>query len=157
MGGLVVENEKQPLQSEQKLEKTVLLVEDNTLIASLLVAAVSRATTYQIFHAVDGFAALQIAARTEPHLLVLDYQLPDTNGVELYKQIHKMKEQESIPTIFMSSDLPPLSIRNNNIICMHKPFTINAFLETVNALLSSPTPVMSFIPSQQAEIPLPPT
>jgi len=149
-----VETEEQSLQSEQKLEKTVLLVEDNRPIASLLVAAISRATTCQILHAVDGFTALQMVTRTEPHLLVLDYQLPDTNGVDLYKQIHEMKEQESIPTIFISSDLPPLSIKNSNIVRMNKPFTIRAFLVKVNALLSNPIPELHFAASEQEKLPL---
>ena len=122
---------------EIPLHKFILLVEDNNLLAALLATAITRQTTYLIEHVVDGQSALEVIKHIQPDLLVLDYQLPDINGLELYERIHAAYDRSynvSIPTIFASSDFPDTIPTNMRTLRLIKPFSIRQFLDAVRTL-----------------------
>lgn len=121
--------------SGMPLHKFILLVEDNEMLASLLVAAINRQTTYLIDHVVDGQSALDIVVHIEPDLLVLDYQLPDIDGLELYERIHDRRYDASIPTIFANSNVPASAPGNMKTFHLDKPFSVQQFLDAVHTLL----------------------
>ena len=129
--------EGEQYRGEIPLHKFILLVEDNDLLATLLVTATTRQTTYLIERVVDGQSALEVIKHIQPDLLVLDYQLPDINGLELYERIHAAYDRSydaSIPTIFASSDFPDTIPTNTRTLCLDKPFSIRQFLDAVRAL-----------------------
>jgi DNA-binding response OmpR family regulator len=115
--------------------KTILVVEDDTDIGSFLVQAISQETHFQAMLVTDGFQALKAINNIKPSLLILDYQLPSMNGIELYDRIQESKEMEKIPAILISARLPKQDIAKRKIIGMAKPLELDDFLQTIEKLL----------------------
>ncbi len=115
--------------------KTILLVEDDIVIAELLVQMITQETQYQIFSVPDGLEALDLVRNIKPQLLILDYRLPTIHGIELYDQLHNTEGLEKVPTIMLSVNAPLKEINQRQIIYMRKPFDIFKLLETIHKLL----------------------
>jgi DNA-binding response OmpR family regulator len=115
--------------------KTILVVEDDTDIGSFLVQAISQETHYQAMLVTDGFQALKAINNIKPSLLILDYQLPSMNGIELYDRIQESKDMEKIPAILISARLPKQDIAKRKIIGMAKPLELDEFLQIIENLL----------------------
>src|SRR5438477_1056760 len=75
--------------------KTILVVEDDKNIGELIVEAFVQETPYQAMLATDGKQALKIVQNVKPNVLLLDNNLPDMKGIELYDRIQVEKELEN--------------------------------------------------------------
>ena len=64
--------------------KTLLIVEDDKSVRNLLSFCLSRAG-YETVEASDAISAIDLAARIEPDLALLDWQLPDMDGIKLLR------------------------------------------------------------------------
>ncbi len=74
--------------SGQEDRQTVLVVEDSNLIAKR-VAQRLQSEGYAVETAGSGDAALQAVANERPRLMLLDYELPDMNGLELVRALER--------------------------------------------------------------------
>ncbi|GIM45587.1 DNA-binding response regulator [Collibacillus ludicampi] len=79
--------------------QTILLVEDEKPIARLLQAYLKQAG-YQVVVASDGVEAIEIFARENPALVLLDLMLPGQNGWVVLEEIRK---QSSCPVIMLTA------------------------------------------------------
>lgn len=77
-------------------ERSVLLVDDEAAALNLMGLMLKRVGGITIYSAQDGESALQILDETTPDLVVLDYMLPDMNGVELCRQIRARPETTDV-------------------------------------------------------------
>ena len=69
-------------------EQAVLIVEDQAVIRALLRDFLqSSFPGLAISEAADGRRALQLARERRPHVVLMDVNLPDANGIELAAQI----------------------------------------------------------------------
>lgn len=116
--------------------KTVLVVEDDADIGSFIVQVISQETAHHALLVADGFQALKALHGLKPNLLIIDYQLPNLNGIELYDRISRIKGMEAIPTIMMSARLPTQEIMKRKIVGMKKPFELQDLLNTIEKLLA---------------------
>jgi DNA-binding response OmpR family regulator len=115
--------------------KTILLVEDDTVIAELLIQMITQETNYQVFAVPDGPEALDLVRNIKPQLFILDYWLPTIHGIDLYDRLHNTKGLEQIPTIMLSVNAPLQEIKQRQIIYMRKPFDMYKLLEEIDKLL----------------------
>jgi CheY-like chemotaxis protein len=115
--------------------KTILLVEDDTIIAELLVQMITQETHYQVFSVPDGLEALDLVRKIKPQLLILDYRLPTIHGIELYDRIHNTVGLGWVPTIMLSINAPLQEIKRRKIMYMRKPFDMYKLLEAIDKLL----------------------
>lgn len=70
----------------QYKKKMVLIVDDSYLIIERLTDMLSELETIgDITHALSGMDALEILQSRTPDVILLDINLPDTNGVELLR------------------------------------------------------------------------
>src|SRR5436305_13288842 len=115
--------------------KTILLVEDDTIIAELLVQMISQETHYQVFTVPDGPQALDLVKNIKPELLILDYWLPSTHGIELYDRLHDIEGLEQVPTIMLSVHAPLREINQRQIMYIRKPFDMFKLLEAIDNML----------------------
>jgi DNA-binding response OmpR family regulator len=115
--------------------KTILLVEDDTVIAGLLVQMITQETHHQIFSVPDAPEALDLVKNIKPQLLILDYWLPTIQGIELYDQLHNTEELEKVPAIMLSVNAPLKEINQRQIVYMRKPFDMFRLLEAIDKLL----------------------
>jgi DNA-binding response OmpR family regulator len=124
----LVENAKAPI-------KTILLVEDDTVIAELLVQMITQETPHLIFSVPDAPEALDLVRDIKPQLMILDYWLPTIHGIELYDQLHNTEGLEQVPAIMLSVNAPLKEIKQRQIIYMRKPFDMYKLLEAIDKLL----------------------
>jgi DNA-binding response OmpR family regulator len=115
--------------------KTILLVEDDTTIAELLVQMISQETHHQVFSVPDGPQALDLVKNIKPGLLILDYWLPSTHGIELYDRLHNTTGLELVPAIMLSVHAPIHEINQRQIMYMRKPFDMFKLLEAIDDML----------------------
>lgn len=119
---------------EKALRRTVLVVEDDVDVAEMLIAALEEIHC-QALHAPDSYQALAIAKHLEPDLLLLDYQLPDINGLELYDRLTAIEELQAMPTLFISANPPVSELQKRRLPYLKKPFDLDEFLEKVEMLI----------------------
>lgn len=117
-------------------EKTILVVEDDASIGTLLVQALAQETPYSAMLVTDGIQALNVARSIKPCLFITDYWLPHINGLELYDRLQATKELADTPAIIMSAYLPEQEVRKRKLIGLNKPFDLDEFLEVVEKLLA---------------------
>jgi DNA-binding response OmpR family regulator len=124
----------------QATAKTILLVEDDPSISSFLEEAIEQETPYRAIVATDSHAALKLVQHFTPCLFILDYGLPDMNGIELYDRLHLNHALAPIPAILItaSRQLPQQQIQQRQLIAFRKPFELDPFLATIENLLASP-------------------
>jgi DNA-binding response OmpR family regulator len=115
--------------------KTILLVEDDTTIAELLVQMITQETHYQVFTVPDGPQALDLVKNIKPQLLILDYWLPTIHGIELYDRLHGIEGLEQVPAIMLSVHAPLREINQRHIIYIRKPFDMFKLLEAIDTVL----------------------
>lgn len=65
---------------------------------------------YEILHAMDGLSALKIVETFLPDIILLDYNLPGIDGIEVCQRIRSNSKLPFIPIIMMSSCAPEANI-----------------------------------------------
>ena len=125
----------QPTEGDQSTSKTILVVEHDASIGELLTLAISQETPFKALLVLDGFEALQLVHEYTPSLFILDYHLPDINGIALYDRLHAQKELASTPALLISANLPNHEIGNRHLTGMRKPFDLNQLLDTIERLV----------------------
>src|SRR6266545_3376455 len=80
------------------MAKSILIVEDNEDLRHI-VASVLRAYGYEIVEAASGAEAMERAASAQPHLILLDLNLPDCPGIHVARSIKKNLRSAHIPII----------------------------------------------------------
>jgi CheY-like chemotaxis protein len=88
--------ERQPMREDSESpaaksqsRKRVLIVDDNRDAADAL-SEILELEGQEVKTAYDAAAAIEIASRFGPHLILLDIGLPQTDGYELARQIRQM-------------------------------------------------------------------
>ncbi len=84
--------------------KTILVVDDNDSWHSIL-SATLKTFGVEVEHAYDGNEAVKkVLERTKPYdLILMDWNMPELNGIEATQQIRAMGIKEEIPTVVMIS------------------------------------------------------
>lgn len=107
----------------------VLIVDDDRAIAELLCNVLDGAG-YQTYTAHNARAALQIALREHPALVLSDWLMPDITGYELMRQLRQNPETADIPVVLMSSQRPDFAALRG-LLFLAKPFDLDEVLTTV--------------------------
>jgi two-component system response regulator CpxR len=81
---------------------TILLIEDDPMLTELYQTKLEM-EGYTVTIATDGEAGLAAAAKTKPHLVLLDIMLPKMNGFEVLKKLKKAKATAKIPVIVLTN------------------------------------------------------
>ena len=76
----------------------VLIVEDNPLNMKLFSAMVGS-QGYDVLQAGDGRAALDLARRHHPNLIIMDLQLPDMSGLDVTRMLKADDDTRDIAII----------------------------------------------------------
>ena len=116
--------------------KTILIVEDDTVVAAFLAAAIEQETPYQALLAMSSSQALEVVHDRKPNLFLLDYRLPGISGLELYDQFHATRELQDVPALLISASFPFEEASKRNILLIQKPFELDHLLRNIERLLS---------------------
>ena len=82
--------------------RRVLLAEDDTLTAALIVHRLER-EGYDVEHHADGSSALDAASHERFGLVVLDVQMPGANGFDVLQRIRSNPELNHVPVVMLTA------------------------------------------------------
>lgn len=94
----------------KKSIKTKLLIVDDNSNNRAAISYWLDEENYEILHAVDGVSALKIVEAFIPDIILLDYNLPGMDGIEVCQKIRANRTLPFIPIIMMSSYAPEANI-----------------------------------------------
>jgi two-component system, cell cycle response regulator DivK len=124
-----------PAKESGTMQRTVLVVEDNELNMKLF-NDLLEAHGYHVVQTRDGLAALDIARRERPDLILMDIQLPEVSGIEVTKWLKEDDELKSIPVIAVTAFAmkgDEQKIREGGCEAyISKPISVMSFLQTID-------------------------
>jgi two-component system phosphate regulon response regulator PhoB len=127
----------------RKEETMILVVEDEPPIRDLIAFGLRRAG-FQVALAEDSQAARACIADRRPDLLLVDWMLPDTSGLELTRQLRKDPNTREIPIIMLTARADEsdkvTGLEGGADDYMTKPFSARELIARIRALLRRMTP-----------------
>lgn len=129
-----------PLQPEANPDVyRILVVEDDRSILDIFEDTIGRDDRFELRTAATGYDAGMLTEAFRPHLMVLDYMLPDINGNVVCERLRARPELASTRVIFVSGvveqDEVEKLIRSGADDFLKKPFSVNQLLERIESLL----------------------
>jgi PAS domain S-box-containing protein len=119
---------------------TILVVEDNPITRKMMRVAL-ESEGYAVVEAGDGRSAHAAAGEQRPDLIILDYVLPDTDGMRLLADLRREPGCEEVPALVvtgMVSRLPELRAKAGELAqFLPKPIEPSRLIDVVRAQLSS--------------------
>ena len=125
----------EPTTHNSIIAKVILIVEDDASFGDFLCRAVSDETPHQAIHVTDSTQALNTLQEVTPDLIILDYHLPNMNGIELYDLLHAKKELEHVPTIMTTAGVLEHDLQHRHIVGISKPLNLNKLLDLITELI----------------------
>src|SRR5512135_2496900 len=113
----------------------ILLVEDAHDLANLIVREL-EASGYQVLLATDGLMALRLHEKEQPDLLILDWMLPQLDGLEVLRRIRRTS---AVPVLMLTARgeetdrVVGLEVGADEYLT--KPFSMREMIARVHALL----------------------
>jgi DNA-binding response OmpR family regulator len=122
--------------------KTILLVDDDADILGAMQTALSELGP-EILTASDGKAAVDVASRKTPDLVVLDQMLPKRSGFLVMENLKRGKSRTDPPRVIMITG--NMGSRHKVYaeglgvdVYLNKPFRMEKLIESVLKLLGAP-------------------
>ena len=118
--------------------KQILIVEDERPIRELIAFGLKRAG-FEVREAEDSRAARSAIADRRPDLMLVDWMLPDTSGLELTRALKRDRETRDLPIIMLTARAAEADkvsgLDGGADDYLTKPFSPRELLARVNALL----------------------
>jgi DNA-binding response OmpR family regulator len=130
---------------------TILLVEDAADLAQVIVREL-EAAGYNLVHAGDGLTALELHARHQPDLVILDWMLPKLDGLAVLRQI---RQSSATPVLMLTARdeevdrVVGLEVGADDYLA--KPFGMRELIARVRALLRRIERVQQILATDRAQ------
>ena len=123
------------------MKQKILIIEDDLVIRTELITLL-EGNNYEASTVTDFTSTVQTVKSTQPHLILLDIKLPQTNGFSLCSQIRGLS---NVPIIFVTScttDMDELnSIMLGGDAFITKPYNTAILLAKIASLLKRAYPM----------------
>ena len=119
----------------------ILVADDNPAVRNFLRALLEQQSTWRVCdQAPTGTEALQRVKENPPDMILLDFQMPDLNGIEVARQIVELFPEIPIlmVTIHVSRQLSD-EARKTGIRGVCAKWDVGSIVEAVDALLHHKT------------------
>jgi CheY-like chemotaxis protein len=80
------------------------MIDDNEVARYLLREHISD-SQYEVFEARDGREGLRMAKELQPAIIILDFYMPDLNGLEVLRDLRSSEYLSQIPVVLHSTKL----------------------------------------------------
>lgn len=84
------------------MAKKILIIDDDLGLIEIFKTVLVDAN-YQIFTAERGGKGMDLAVAEVPDLILLDYMLPDINGIEVLKRLKTQELTKNIPIVILTN------------------------------------------------------
>jgi two-component system phosphate regulon response regulator PhoB len=123
--------------------KQILVVEDERPIREMIAFGLRRAG-FEVREAADARAGRAEVANKLPDLLVVDWMLPDTSGLEFTRALKRDRETREVPVIMLTARAEEgdkvAGLEGGADDYITKPFSPRELLARINAVLRRTTP-----------------
>lgn len=115
----------------------ILVIDDSTIIHKTIKNYLEK--DYDISTAISGFAALRFLKTKEVDLILLDYEMPEMDGIEVLKAIRNNPSTVHIPVVFLtgindaSKIQKALALKPDGYLL--KPINKDALIEKIKELV----------------------
>ena len=121
----------------------ILIAEDESSIRELVRMALEEANLTEIIEAENGKDALKKAERYQPSLILLDWMMPEMDGLSVCRTLKMQEHTRNIPIIMLTakseeSDIV-LGLEMGAIDYITKPFSRKVLVARVRAHLREQT------------------
>lgn len=113
---------------------TILVVDDEEDLADT-VEALLEAKGYRVHKAGDGGQALKLAEEIHPDLVLLDYELPETDGLEIIAALRRNERTRDIPVLLSTASRISIEDVRKADGFLAKPFHEDLLYEMVGRLM----------------------
>jgi len=124
----------------------LLLVEDDPALSELLEFRF-RSENYAVTVTADGDEALLLATEEAPDLVVLDWMIDGTSGIEVCRRLRRLKQTAHIPIVMLtargSEDDRVRGLDTGADDYITKPFSPRELIARVNAILRRIRPALA--------------
>ncbi|NQZ06522.1 MAG: response regulator [Algicola sp.] len=118
------------------MSSRILLIDDDAIVHKIAQRQIGK--EYELFHAHSAKEGLELIQSKKPHLILLDIEMPETNGYQLCKQIRADKQYDNVSIVFLSGKSAEKDIMlgyelgaDDYIV---KPFHVDILLKTIKVL-----------------------
>lgn len=124
---------------EARAAKRVLVVDDDPQILEVFQDLLGKDSRFEVRTCTTGYEAGMLTEAFKPHVIVLDYMLPDVNGNIVCRRLRERDEFADTKIIFVSgvvaqNEMDQLMAAGANDF-VRKPFDIRVFLGKIEALV----------------------
>lgn len=117
---------------------TLLIIEDEEAIRDMLRFSLSN-QEFNLIDAENTTRAMEILAHNIPDLIVLDWMLPDMNGIDFLKRMRKLEGIKDIPVIMLTAkaeeDNKVMGLLSGADDYITKPFSPQELAARIRAVL----------------------
>ena len=128
-----------PTDALESTKRRVLVVDDDEQIIELFLDVLSRDDRFEVKSARTGYDAGMLTEQFRPHLVLLDYMLPDINGNLVCDRIRSNPELAGTKIIVISGvvnqDEIDTLLRSGADDFVKKPFNIEKLIERMSEIL----------------------
>ncbi|MCH8260226.1 MAG: response regulator [Planctomycetes bacterium] len=128
-----------PTDALESTKRRVLVVDDDEQIIELFLDVLSRDDRFEVKSARTGYDAGMMTEQFRPHLVLLDYMLPDINGNLVCDRIRSNPELAGTKIIVISGvvnqDEIDTLLRSGADDFVKKPFNIEKLIERMSEML----------------------
>ena len=116
----------------------VLVIEDEAVLRFMLTAVLDD-EGFDVRAAANGREGLQILARWQPAIIVLDFHMPVMDGPAFCAEQHRSPALADIPVLLVSAatDLKQQATTLEAAGSIAKPYDVDELIEAVNQILAT--------------------
>ncbi|MDM8535598.1 response regulator [Desulfobacterales bacterium HSG17] len=85
------------------MKKTIITVDDSKSIRQMLSFTFKEAG-YEVIEAVDGINALEKIKGTQIHLMIVDLNMPNMNGIQLIRAVRSDPDNKFMPILILTTE-----------------------------------------------------
>lgn len=83
-------------------DTTILVIDDDESMLEIIKSSLNK-SGFNAITAVSGQEGLQIAAKTKPDAIILDWMMPEMDGNEVLKNLKNNSDLKSIPVMMLTA------------------------------------------------------
>jgi CheY-like chemotaxis protein len=121
----------------------ILLIEDDEDTREMLTECIESQSSFRVRSFSTGEAVLQHLQETReafPILFIIDFMLPEMNGLQLFDHLHSLEPFKRVPAILLTAvpinDDFHIAIHDRNVALLSKPIDLADLLDYLECVLT---------------------
>lgn len=118
----------------RSIEAIIIVIDEYKAMCDVLRAALEEEGAYRVYPFYRVEESFHLVGQIIPDLFIINYELSQMTGLELYNRLQARSSAHRIPCILLNA--PDSSIERDYLWALKKPFGLDALLGRVREALS---------------------